>query len=132
LDYTKNITSKIETRMIKMSKTAIFAFQGEAVCFSHALLNVLDLNAKGEEAVLVIEGMACKLVKELANPEAPMANLYKKVKDAGLIHAVCKACSAKMGVLEEVQAQGLPLGDDLQGHPSWESYQNQGYTIITL
>lgn len=115
-----------------MSKTAIFAFQGEAICFSHALLNVLDLHNKGEEATLIIEGKACSLVKELSDPEAPFAGLYKKVKELGLIGAVCRACSAKMGVLDEVMAQNLPLGEDLQGHPSWDGYLTRGYTIITL
>ena len=115
-----------------MKKTAIFAYQGEAACFAHALLNVLDLTAKGEEAILVIEGRACVLVKELADPQVPFAPLYAKVKEKGLIDAVCKACSAKLGVLEEVTAQNLPLGEDMQGHPSWETYLSRGYRIITL
>lgn len=115
-----------------MKKTAIFAFQGDAMCFAHALLNVLDLNAKGEEAILIIEGKACALVKVLNHPEAPFAGLYAKVKEKGLIGAVCRACGAKMGVLEEIEAQNLPLGEDMQGHPSWESYLSRGYQIVTL
>ena len=45
-----------------MGKFALFAFTGEATCFIHVLLNGLDLKAKGQEAKIVIEGAACRLI----------------------------------------------------------------------
>jgi hypothetical protein len=115
-----------------MSKVCLFAFNGDPTCFVHVLLNALDMKAKGHETLIVIEGAAVKLVPELAQPGAPLHGLYVKVKDAGLIGCVCRACSLKMGVLAEVEAQGLPLGDDMSGHPSMADFTAKGFTIITF
>ena len=41
-------------------KVAIFAFNGETMCFAHALLNALDMKEKGYDIKLVIEGSATK------------------------------------------------------------------------
>ena len=39
-----------------MDKVVIFAFNGNPMCFSHVLLNVLDMAEKGMDAKVVIEG----------------------------------------------------------------------------
>ena len=113
-------------------KIALFAFQGEAMCFVHVLLNALDLQARGAEVKLIIEGSATKLIKTLAEPDAPFADLYAKVKAAGLIDAVCHACAAKMGTLADAQAQNLPLNKEMSGHPSMGRYIEAGYDILTF
>lgn len=115
-----------------MQKTALYAFNGEMMCFVHVLLNALDLNAKGHEVALVIEGSATKLASELAQPDNPMHGLWTKARDAGLISAVCRACSQKMGVLQQIEDMGLPLGDDMQGHPGMARYLDNGYRVITF
>ena len=61
-----------------------------------------------------------------------MSGLYRQVKEQGLIHAVCRACSAKLKVLEAVQREGLPLADGMKGHPGMGRYLSEGYTIITF
>jgi hypothetical protein len=81
---------------------------------------------------VVIEGSATKQIRELQNPEAPFANLYKQVKEAGLIDCVCRACSSQMGVLNDAEEQNLPICDDLKGHPSMTRYIDDGYTVITF
>ena len=115
-----------------MSKVALVAFQGEAMCFVHVLLNALDMQQRGMTVKIIIEGMAVKLPPELNKPEHIFHDLYVKTKEAGLIEGVCKACSAKMGSLAEVQAQGLPLLEDMNGHPSLGRYLAEGCTIITF
>ncbi len=112
-----------------MSKFVIFAFNGNDMCFVHVLLNALDMNSKGLETKIVIEGEAVKLVKEMEESGNP---LYKKAKEKGLIDCICKACSAKMGVLEYNSTTGIPLGDDMNGHPSMEAYIAKGYKVVTL
>lgn len=114
------------------SKVAIFAFNGEPMCFVHALLNTLDMQEKGYDVKLIIEGSATRLVKHFTNPDVPFAGVYAKVKDAGLINCVCRACAAKMDSLEEAEAQQLSLCREMSGHPSMASYLEQGYQIITL
>ena len=113
-------------------KVAIFAFRGEATCFVHALLNVLDLSEKGYDACLVIEGSATTQIGELAESRNQLASLYAKVRERGLIRGVCRACASKMGTLEAAKAQKLRICEELSGHPSFEKYLAQGYEIITI
>lgn len=115
-----------------MKKVALFAFNGDPVCFIHVLLNALDMNEKGYDLKLVIEGSAVKLVKELSNPEAPLYTLYTRVKNQALIDCVCKACATKLGSAESAIEQGLPLGGNMNGHPSMAEYREKGYDIITF
>jgi len=114
-------------------KAALFAFNGEAMCFVHVLLNALDLQAKGHEACIVIEGSATRLVREFhENPQAPFAPMYRKAKEAGLIGGICKACAAKMESLDAAKAEGLTLLDDMSGHPSMSAYLEQGWQVYTF
>ena len=89
-----------------MRKVAFFPFKGEKMCFMHILLNALDLHEKGIPTKIIMEGEAVKLIKELEEEDN---KLYKKVKDLGLFDSICKACSAKMGVLEYNEKCGIPI-----------------------
>jgi hypothetical protein len=115
-----------------MLKVALVAFQGEIMCFAHVLLNALDLHQRGGEARIIIEGLATKLLQNLNLPENAFHSLYVKVKQAGLIDGVCRACATKTGSLAEVQVQGLPLLDEMNGHPSLGRYLEAGFTILTF
>jgi hypothetical protein len=115
-----------------MQKTVIFAFRGDPMCFIHVLLNALEMSDRGQEGRIVMEGEATKLVPELARPGHPLNAMYEKVKERGLIDGVCRACSAKTGVLDAVKQQGLPLVSEMSGHPSMGRYVAEGYQIITL
>ncbi|HIJ89641.1 MAG: cytoplasmic protein [Desulfobulbaceae bacterium] len=113
-------------------KFVIVAFAGEPACFAHALLNGLDMQARGWDVKLVIEGRATALIRELGELDAPFAPLYAKARKAGLIDCVCRACANKMGALAAAEAQGLPLADEMQGHPAMARYLEAGYTVITI
>lgn len=113
-------------------KIALVAFNGEAMCFAHVLLNALDMHEKGYDVKVIIEGSATKLIAELDEPGKPFSKQYKQTKELGLVAAVCKACAAKMGSLEAAEAQGLPIVGDMSGHPSLMTYMDQGYQIITF
>ena len=71
-------------------------------------------------------------INDFNEPGAQFHSLYQEVKDSGLIDCVCKACAAKMGALEGVEAQGLPLCSEMKGHPSMARYIDAGYDIITF
>ena len=115
-----------------MEKIALFAFNGDPMCFIHVLLNALDLNDKDYEVKLVIEGSATKLIPELDNDDHPLHNLYMKVRKQLLLVGACKACAHKMGTLQAAEAQGLHILEDMSGHPSMERFIEQGYKIITF
>lgn len=111
---------------------ALFAFNGDPMCFVHVLLNALDLDSKGYAVQLVIEGSAAKLVADFEKGDAQFTSKYQECLQKGLIAGICKACSAKMGTLESAQRQGLTLLDDMSGHPSIERYSKEGYSIVTF
>jgi hypothetical protein len=113
-------------------KIALFGFNGEPMCFVHVLLNALDLATRGHEVRVVVEGSATKLVPELAREGHAFHGLYARVKQAGLFDGACKACSAKLGVLAGVEAEGLALLDDMAGHPGVARYLEQGYQVLTF
>ena len=115
-----------------MKKIVLVAFNGEFMCFVHVLLNALDMKERGYDVKIVIEGAATKVVPELSAEGNSLKGFYQKVKDEGLIDAVCKACSTKMGVLAAVEAEGLPLVDEMSGHPSLARYIEAGYEVITF
>lgn len=112
-----------------MKKYVFFAFRGDLMCFQHLLLNVMDMHDKGIEALLVFEGEAVKLIKEL---EESGNKLYSKVKEAGLIEGYCRACSAKLGVLEYNDSTGLASLGEMSGHPAMSTYTAKGFDVITL
>ena len=115
-----------------MKKIVLFAFNGEFICFMHVLLNALDMNKKGYDVRIVIEGAATKLIPELALEGNPLYALYSGAKEKQLIDGVCRACSHKMGTLKAAEAQGLRLLDDMSGHPGMAHYREQGFEIITF
>lgn len=113
-------------------KVALFAFRGELICFVHVLLNGLEYLKQGYDAKIIIEGASTAAVKELRNKENPFYDLYEKTKSSGLIDCVCMACASKTDSLEDVKAEGLPLNNEMSGHPSMARYSEQGYEIITF
>jgi hypothetical protein len=117
---------------MKGSKTAIFAFRGDPICFVHVLLNAIDLHEKAGVVKIILEGEATRLIIELRKPEHPLHVLYAKAKELDLIDGVCRACALKMDALEVAEAEGFRIADDMAGHAGMAPYMEQGYEIITL
>jgi len=115
-----------------MPKAVLFAFNGDPMCFVHVLLNALDMADRGYDVKVVIEGSATKTAVLLNEPTQQFSKFYAQVKERGLIDCVCKACAAKMGALEGIEVQGLPLCAEMVGHPSMAKYIDQGYQVITF
>jgi hypothetical protein len=115
-----------------MKKFALFVFNGDPMCFIHVLLNALDMSEKGYEAKIIIEGAATKLVPELEKKANPLHQLWKKARAEGLVEGVCKACSNKMETIGDAKTLGLPLLEDVLGHPGMARFHDAGYEIITF
>lgn len=113
-------------------KIVLFAFRGDPMCFIHVLLNALDLHERGLYGFIIIEGEAVKLIPKMSRAGHFLHSLYAEVKGKGLIAGVCKACSAKLGVTEAVEDEGLPFVADISGHPSMGKYIERGFRIITF
>lgn len=113
-------------------KVAVFGFTGSLPCFSHALLNVLDMNKRGDEAILILEGASVGLLPQLLDPSKPFSSLFKQVVDQGYLDTVCKACASKLGTLDIAKEASLPISGDMSGHPAIKDYIDKGYQIITI
>jgi len=113
-------------------KTVLFVFNGDPMCFIHVLLNALDMHAAGRETRIVMEGASVALVPVLVTPEHPLAGLFSKVREAGLLDGACRACSVKLGVAAEVEAAGVALIGEMNGHPSLRSYLDSGWQVLTF
>ena len=113
-------------------KYLVYAFNGEEMCFVHALLNVEEFFEKGFDAKLVIEGSATKQIKLMDDPDDQFANLYKRVKNKGLIDCVCRVCAKQMNSLDAARKQNLNICDSLSGHVSMARYLQEGYEVITF
>ncbi len=111
---------------------ALFAFNGDPMCFIHVLLNTIDMKENGYDVALVIEGSATRLIPEICKEGHPLNQLYGRVKDMGLIDCVCKACANKMDVLKEVEKEDLPICGPMSGHPSMADYIERGYEVISF
>lgn len=115
-----------------MKKMALFVFNGDPMCFIHVLLNALDMDDKGYEAKIIVEGAATKLIPELFKPDNPLHALWKKAIGAGLVAGVCKACAGKMETLDAAEKAGIPLLADIAGHPAMARYRDNGFEIVSF
>lgn len=115
-----------------MKKVALFVFNGDPMCFIHVLLNGLDMKEKGNEVQIIVEGSATKLIPEMVKQDHPLFTLYRKALEKGLVAGACRACSAKLGVKQAVEQTGLPLMDDMTGHPGMARYLDAGFEIISF
>ena len=115
-----------------MKKFALFVYNGDPMCFIHVLLNALDMSDKGYNAKIIIEGAATELISELDRKGNPLHQLWKKAKSKGLVEGVCKACANKMETIGEAKTQGLPLLEDVLGHPGMARFRDAGFEIITF
>jgi hypothetical protein len=115
-----------------MKKVALFVFNGDPMCFIHVLLNAHDMSDKGYEVKIIIEGAATQLIPELEKKGNPLHQLWKNAKSKGLVEGVCKACANKMETISEAKIQGLPLLEDMLGHPGMARYRDAGFEIVTF
>jgi hypothetical protein len=111
-------------------KVALFAFNGDPMCFAHVLLNALDMKERGFDVKVVIEGAATMQVAEIADESKLFANLYRRVLDSGLIDCVCEACSNQTASHKSALKQGLALCNEMSGHPSVGRYIEDGYEVL--
>lgn len=98
----------------------------------HAFLWALDVAGRGGQAKIVFEGESPHWLLELPDPAHGRHRLYRKVKEMGLIDAVCKACAVQAQAVEAAAEEGLRLVYDASGHVSLAPYMEDGYHIVTL
>lgn len=115
-------------------KLAMFLLAGpDMPCrLIHTFIWALDIAGQGGDVKIVLEGEAPRWLLELPDPEHGRHALYERVKQEGLIDAVCKACAIQAQALEAAAEEGLRLVYDASGHVSLRPYVEDGYRIVTL
>jgi hypothetical protein len=93
-----------------------------------ALMFAQELQRAGDDAVLVFDGGGSVTASELAAPGHRLHALLASVRVKG----VCRHCAKSYGVLEALEAAGLPLLGDDRGHASLRALLDEGRQIVTF
>jgi hypothetical protein len=114
-----------------MSRKLLFlVFSDEACRQNHALMYAQDLQAKGHEVRVIIEGPATAMFRE---PSA----LLVRAKEAGLIAGACRRASGgcaggERNVAGQVRDFGVELLDEMQGHAAIGAFVEQGFELVVF
>ena len=113
-----------------MSKTAFFVFRKDLGTFVHVMVNTLDMNEKGHQALIILEDKATALLFEVIQKNRVSSNLFEEVVEKGYLDCVCRACSLKTETLHIAEAFKLKVSGDMKGHPSMQDYIDRGFQVI--
>jgi len=115
-------------------KVTLFLFAGpEAPCrLVHSLIFARDIEDRGGEARISLEGAAPEWLLQLPNPEHRFHSMYEQAKTSGLIDSMCRACASQAGATEAAEREALRLVGDAYGHVSLAPYLDDGFAIVTL
>ena len=89
-----------------------------------------ELRDAGDDVTLLFDGAGSVAAADLAQPAHGMHALYWNVK--ALVRGVCRYCAESYGVLDTVEASGLPLLGDDRGHASLRQLLMEGRQIVTF
>lgn len=98
----------------------------------HGLLYAQDLHHAGHEVQVIFDGAGTTWVKTFANPDHKYHDVYRVVKNLGLISKVCEYCAGAFGVADEVRQTGIPLAGEAAGHPSVADLVAQGFQLLIV
>jgi hypothetical protein len=98
------------------------------------VVNALELAKEARESHddldLIFDGAGVQWVTELSNPEHRLHPLFDTVLDQ--VTGVCSFCVRAFNVKDEVEACGVKLLDDYDGHPSLRTLVAEGYQVVTF
>jgi hypothetical protein len=96
----------------------------------NTLETVKEFKDAGDEAALIFDGARTRRVGELARPDHRSHRLYEEVKDR--IARACAYCAGAFRAREAIEAEGIPLREEHDRHPSLRKYIVGGYQFITF
>jgi len=89
-----------------------------------------ELQREGDDVCVVFDGSGSVAAAELAQPGHRMHTLFESIRP--LVRGVCRYCAKSYGVLDAVEAAGLPLLIDDRGHASLRALLLEGRQIVTV
>lgn len=96
----------------------------------NALEAVKEFKEAKDDVQLIFDGAGTKWIGELSKPDHKIHGLFEAVKDR--IAGACEFCARAFGVKDEVQACGVGLMGQYEGHPSFKKLVSKGYQVITF
>ena len=117
-----------------MAKFAIVIQAGESdpARALHGLLYAKELHQGGHEAKVVFDGAGTTWIAKMEDPAYDYAEVYRQVKEAGLISGACQYCSVAFGQEKAVETAGMTLLGEADGHPSLLSLVDEGYQVLVM
>jgi hypothetical protein len=95
-----------------------------------AMMFAQELRRAGDDVCIVFDGSGSLAAAELAQPGHKMHKLFQEIRP--LVRGVCRYCAKSYGVLDAVEAAGLPLLIDDRGHASLRALLLEGRQIVTI
>ncbi len=97
------------------------------------LANALELAKEArendDEIRVVFDGAGTRWVPALARDDHPLHKLYDAISDASV---ACAFCSAAFEVKDQIQATGIKLVGEYEGHPSIRKLLIDGFKVVTF
>ncbi|GMQ96761.1 MAG: hypothetical protein BMS9Abin15_0439 [Gammaproteobacteria bacterium] len=117
----------IKVAIVVLADTETHESLGRVV---NAMEAVKEFSEAGDEVQMIFDGAGSKWIGALSNPEHNYHGLYKSIKDK--ISGVCDYCANAFSVSDKVQADGIPMMGEYEGHPSFRKLITEGYQVITF
>jgi hypothetical protein len=95
-----------------------------------SLMFAQELQRAGDDVSIVFDGAGSVAAAEMSQPGHKFHALLQSVRTH--VRGVCRYCAKSYGVLETVEAAGLPLLGDDRGHASLRALLQEGRQIITV
>jgi hypothetical protein len=96
---------------------------------ANALTVTQEAKESGDDVRLLLDGAGTKWAGELANVEHKYHRLFKDVREEA---GACVYCARAYGVKDDVEAAGVGLVDEYQGHPSVRQLIADGYEVVSF
>lgn len=120
-------------------KLLFILFSDDPCRQNHALMYALDLHRKGYQVRLLLEGLATKMIGDVATGESRTAQLLRDALEAGIVAGACARAAAgcasqdpSRDVADLARAHGIELLSQMDGHASIEPLVRSGYEIIPI
>lgn len=95
-----------------------------------ALMFAQELARAGDDVTIVFDGAGSVAAAEMSQTGHRFHALLTDVKP--YVRGVCRFCAKSYGVLDAIEAAGLPLLGDDRGHASLRALLNEGRQIVTV
>lgn len=96
----------------------------------NALEAAKEFKEAGDDVRIVFDGAGTKWIPALASPDHKIHGLYRAVGDK--VAGVCAFCAGAFGAKAGVEATGVPLVSEYDGHPSFRKLVAGGYQVLNF